>query len=136
MIYNSKIPLSVWQESQPFRLGDKPLEISINCTHLGILRSTEKEDPQFVDERIQLARRTSYALMGVGLHGKNGINPLLSAKLLTIYVVPRYLHGLEAVNIHQGDIAKLEKYHKRILKQIQHLPERTADEAVLLFKVY
>ena len=64
--------------------------------------------------------------------GNNGINPHLSAKLLTIYAAPKYLHGLEAVNIHQGDIAKLEKYHKRILKQIQHLPECTADEAVYL----
>ena len=132
LIYNSTTPLSVWQESQPFRLGDKPLEISSSCTHLGILRSTEKDQAKLVDERIQLARRTSYALMSVGLHGNNGISPLLSAKLLTIFVVPRYMHGLEAVNLKQADFSKLDKYHKRMLKLIQHLPERTADEAVYL----
>ena len=101
LIYNSTTPLSVWQEAQPFRLGDRPLEISSSCTHLGILRSTEKDQAKL--ERIQLARRTLYALMNVGLHGNNGVNPLFSAKLLTTFVIPMHMHGLEAVILKQAD---------------------------------
>jgi hypothetical protein len=131
-VYNSKTPVSVWQQAQPFKLGDRPLEISTECTHLGILRSTEKNQARLISERIQLARRTTYGLMGAGLHGNNGVNPLLSAKMLTTFVMPRYMHSLETVTIKTTDMASLGMYHKRVLKKIQHLPDRTADEAVFL----
>jgi hypothetical protein len=70
--------------------------------------------------------------MGAGLHGNNGVSPLLSAKMLTTFVMPRYMHSLETVTIKATDMASLGKYHKRVLKKIQHLPDRTADEAVFL----
>ena len=79
-----------------------------------------------------MARRTTYAMMGAGLHGYNGVNPCLSSKLLSTYVYPRYLYGLETVCLRQEEINQLNKYGKKILKFIQHLPDRTADEAVYL----
>ena len=132
MIYNSQTPLKVWQESKPFKLGNDPLNVSTECTHLGLLRSTTKNQAQLIDARMQLARRTTYSLMGAGLHGNNGVHPLLSAKMLSTFVIPRYIHGLETTIIRQSDLSKLDKYHKGVLKKIQHLPDRTADEAVFL----
>jgi hypothetical protein len=110
LVYNSKTPASVWQQAQPFKLGDRPLEISTECTHLGILRSTEKNQARLISERIQLARRTTYGLMGAGLHGNNGVNPLLSAKMLTTFVMPRYMHSLETATIKTTDVASLSMY--------------------------
>ena len=33
--------------------------------------------------------------MGAGLSGTNGLNPLITRKMILLYVVPRILYGLE-----------------------------------------
>ena len=132
LVYNSKTPSQVWQEADYFQLGKDSLTVSSECTHLGILRSSDKVQSQLIEDRIKLARRTTYALMGKGLHGNDGVNPILSARMISTFVMPRYLHGLEAVVLKKTDVTKLHMYQKRILKETQHLPDRTADEAVFL----
>ena len=42
-------------------------------THIGIDRKLRGH--YLIEKRIKLARRTTYALMGTGMHGYNGINP-------------------------------------------------------------
>ena len=41
-------------------------------------------------------------LMGAGLHGKNGINPLVSNRMLDVFALPRYLHDIETIEYHRG----------------------------------
>ncbi len=131
LIYNAKTPDDVLQTVNPFSMNGKPVQISSTCTHLGMLRSTVKTNER-VDNRIKMARKTTYGLMGAGLHGYNGVNPCLSSKLLSTYIQPRYLFGLETVNLRQEEIKQLDAYGRKILKAIQHLPDRTANEAVYL----
>ena len=111
-------------------LNNKPLENVDTYTHIGIQRYTGKSN--IVAERIKLARRTSYALMGAGLHGYNGVNLEISLKLWNTYVRPRLLFGLESVVLKKKDYDNLNLYHKGVLKNLQSLPERTADAAVYL----
>ena len=54
-------------------LNDEPLQSVHSFTHLGINRNAKNSSTD-INERINLARKTSYALMGAGLHGVNGIN--------------------------------------------------------------
>ena len=79
------------------------------------------------EERISTARKTSYALMGAGLHGLNGLNPKVSIHIIRIYVIPRLTgtYRLETIRIAAADLTAINMYFKRLLKQIQHLPERT-----------
>jgi hypothetical protein len=63
--------------------------------------------------------------MGAGLHG---LNPKVSIHSIRIYVIPRLIYGLETIRI----AAAINMYFKRLLKQIQHLPERTSDAATYL----
>ena len=72
--------------------------------------------------------------MGAGLHGVNGISPVTSWKLINTYVIPRYTYGLEILNMSTKEINSLNQFHKklRLLKQIQTLPDRTADSAIFL----
>jgi hypothetical protein len=44
----------------------------------------------------------------------------------------RLLYGLEITTLRQNEIQKLEIYLKKLLKQVQNLPERTANEATYL----
>jgi hypothetical protein len=110
-------------------LHDAPLEQVDSYKHIGIQRDSNKST--LVSERIKLARRTLYALMGAGLHGYNGVNPEVGIKLWNIYVCPRLLFGLESVVL-KKDYTSLNLYHKSILKIIQNVPGRTADEGVYI----
>ena len=91
-----------------------PLEQVDSYTHIGIQRDSNKST--LVSERIKLARRTLYALMGAYLRGYNGVNPKVGIKLWNMYVSPRLLFGLESVVLKTKDL-----YHKSVLKNIQNV---------------
>jgi hypothetical protein len=61
--------------------------------------------------------------MGAGLHGRNGLAPKVSYKLWSTYVLPRMLYGIEATAFKASDINKLEVFQRKILRQLQSLPE-------------
>jgi hypothetical protein len=70
--------------------------------------------------------------MGAGLHGLNGVNPKVAIHLIQIYVMPRLFYGLEITSLRQNEMQKLESYLKKLLKQVQNLPETTSNEATYL----
>ena len=101
-------------------LHDAPQEQVDSYTHIGIQRDSNKST--LVSERIKLARRTLYALMGAYLRGYNGVNPKVGIKLWNMYVSPRLLFGLESGVLKKKDYTSLNLYHKSILKNIQKVP--------------
>lgn len=111
-------------------LNDKKLDEVSEYTHIGLYRS--HKDQQLVNERIKVARRTSYALMGAGLHGYNGVNPNIGIQVWNTYVRPRLLFGLDSVVLSKRDVNELNLFHKGQLKSLLNLPERTADAAVYI----
>ncbi|VDI23737.1 Hypothetical predicted protein [Mytilus galloprovincialis] len=113
-------------------LYDTPVTISKEATHLGITRSWKKEGEINVANRIKLARRTLYALMGSGVHGTNGLDPVTSYKIYNTYVLPRLLYGLEAIPLNKTNISQLESFHRKNLRHFQSLPQRTAIAAIYL----
>ena len=70
--------------------------------------------------------------MGSGCHGTNGLDPPTSFQIYKTYVIPRLIYGLEVLPLTRSDIEQLEKFHRKNLRQLQSLPERTANSAVLL----
>ena len=52
--------------------------------------------------------------------------------LWSAYVLPRLIYGLDVLKLSKSEIQKLNQFHKKFLKQIMHLQERTADSAVYL----
>jgi hypothetical protein len=87
---------------------------------------------EVVTDRIQIGRRTVYALMGAGLHGFSGLNPRASIHLINSYVIPRLLYGLDMIQLTASDVKYLNVYFNKLIKQIQHLPERIANAGALL----
>ena len=115
----------------PFSMEEDLLLRPASTSHLGIERETNKPHPDaFIDSRIALTCRTVHALMGTGLHGLNGLSPRVSRHIYLTFVIPRMLYGLEAINIRPKQLRLLSNTHKRLLKQFQSLPDRTADAAV------
>ena len=117
------------QDKEPqIKLGDNNIQNVEQSKHLGIERN-RKNTPD-TEARIKTGRQTVYALMGAGMHGCNGISPIISFSMWTTFVTPRILHGIEMLDIRQKDLHSLETFQRKCLKQIQGLPVNTASAAV------
>ena len=55
-------------------LNDNELSVTDSTVHLGLIRAGSKESEINVQNRISLARRTSYSLINTSLRGTNGLN--------------------------------------------------------------
>ena len=96
---NSKLEKNIPQPNKSFILAvlnqcKRAQEIDINITmdavlmpivteamHMGILRSADSQE-SVVNHNIDKTRRTTYCLMGAGLHGNNGLDPDSSIHIL------------------------------------------------------
>ena len=70
--------------------------------------------------------------MDVGLHGQNGVNPMVSLTMWKVFILPCLLYGLYSLTLIKTEISKIKQSHKKFLKQIMHLPDRTADAAIYI----
>ena len=116
---------------EPYSLGKDVLPISTTFTHLGLEWSSGSITPD-VGKKVQVARKTAYALIGVGLHGENGLSPVTSVKIIGTYILPRLLYGLDAVVLNRKQIEELNAFHKNLLRTVQGLPKSTASESIYL----
>ena len=103
------------------------------CTHLGIKRDSVSNSGHSttVDDRTKSARGCTYSLMGAGLPDETQGNPRVSLSLWNTYVLPRLTYGLDVLTSN-SEFQKLKQFHKKFLKQVMHLHERTADTAVYI----
>jgi hypothetical protein len=113
-------------------LNGEPILESSTETHLGIVRSADTKSTTAVKEKIKIGRRTANALMGAGLHGLNGLTPPICQSLIDVYVTPAILHGLEALRLNDTQHALLEAHHRKLIRQIQHLPISSAIPSIYL----
>ena len=84
---------------------DRQVAHTESYTHIGIDRKLRGHD--LIEKRIKLARRTTYALKGTGMHVYNGINPSVIIRMWNIYVRPKMLFGLDCVLLSKKDYSKL-----------------------------
>ena len=80
-----------------------------------------------VIENSTKARRTAYSIMSAGFHVNNGLDPSTCIHIMKTYVVPTLLYGLEVINPDKKNLEKLERFHKRMVKQIISLPQNAPD---------
>ncbi len=118
--YNSKNNDTSWT------LGDNIIHCQDRTEHLGLLRTSNKENDLNIRERISLARRTLYSLISTGVHGTNGLNPKISCQIYQAFVLPRLLYGLEVLPLSASNIDSLRRFHHNCLRRFQSLPTRTA----------
>ena len=132
MVYNSPVNCDTWQKANIWDINRSPLQVVNNSLHLGIERCSTPNQriSNHVNNKISIARRTLYSLMGAGLHGLTGLNPIASTKIYNTYVLPRLLTGLESVNLTKHEMDELERFHRQNLRHFQNLSPNTACEAI------
>ena len=99
------------------------LDSEPTATHLGVIQGAA-----CTINTQRIGTRTMYALFGAGLYGRNGFNPMMSAKIWTICIRPRLLHGAELWCLNNTNTNILEKFQRDRLKQLQDFlhPPRTS----------
>ena len=122
------IKASQQQNDPKILLGNAVIQCTTQTKHLGIERNTNNTPD--INARIKLGRQTTYALMGAGMHGCNGLSPVITYSMWTTFVIPRILHGLEMLDVRKKDLQALESFQRKTLKQLQGLPQNTATTAV------
>ncbi len=114
-----------------WHLGDGLITVTTSFQHLRYIWEAGKLTPN-TNDRVNTAMRTAYSLMGVGLHGCDGLDPPAPMCLTTAYLLPRLLHGLKAVILSAGQLAQLGQFFKKFIRQFQCLPLNIATPAVFL----
>jgi len=124
LIFNRHIPVLPWS------IRGELIPIADSAKHLGLVRSDKIADT--IDAKLTNGRKALYGLMGAGLHGVNGLNPVVSIHIMNIYIIPIMTYGLEAMILPQKCIDTLEVSFRRTLRQLQSLPGRVANCAVYI----
>ena len=119
-------------KSLSWTLGENSINISDSAVHLGTMRLGKIESSINVDERISLARRTSYSLMNTGLHGSNALTSTVSYQIYKTYVIPWLLYGSKILPFTKSQIEIMTSYHLRTLRNLQSLPQRTSNSVVYM----
>ena len=116
------------QSEVEIRCGNEPIKKVKSTVLLGVERS--KTDRPDVKKKVHLGPRTMYSLMGAGVYGGSGLNPMVSAQLWKIYALPRVLYGLEVHTCLQSDIQTMEQLQMSMLRRIQSFLNSTAIPAL------
>jgi hypothetical protein len=116
-----------------FKLGNTTIPIVSEAVHLGITRDASSLGIEpTIRENLKKARRAAYALMGAGLHGINGITPKIAFHLVSIYILPIMLHGMEVLLPKGTQLRTLNKYYEEMMRRILGLPDSVAGPAVYI----
>ncbi|CAG2193004.1 unnamed protein product [Mytilus edulis] len=121
------VPLTTKCENFSVQLGNDIIDQKTETKHLGLVRDSKNK--LNIEDRLKTARKTVYAMLGPGLHARKGMSPIVALKVWQTYAIPRCLYGIEIMNYTKTDILKLERLQQQVCRQIQGLPNRTANAA-------
>jgi hypothetical protein len=128
--FNAKMPIiDVLQKIKPWQLGDQPVAVVSEATHLGLLINDSSggiKDTVAIAANITKARRAAYALMGAGLRGRKGVSPKVALSIYNIYILPILAYGLEVLLPETKDLQPAISYHKKLLLQLCSLGDNVA----------
>ena len=95
--------------------------------HLGVNRNFAGTAD--INARVQMGRRTMYAMMGAGAYGCFCVAASVITHVWRVFVLPRMLYGLEVFCLSNKNVLHLEQMQRAFMKRIQCLPINTATSA-------
>lgn len=84
------------------------------------------------DENMKKARRSTYALFGCGFHRENGLDPETMIHLFKTYITPVLLYGMEVLIPKEKYLEQLDKFQKKMIKQLLSISSNTPDPAIYI----
>jgi exonuclease III len=112
-------------------LGENPATQKEEIEHLGQIWEAGNLSPD-IGRKISSARKTSYSMIGVGVHGSNGLDPVASYHITHTYIFKRLTYGLEAIVLNKVDFNRLDSFYHNQLRIIQAFSKNTSRVAVYI----
>ena len=81
--------------TQPLRFNKGEINYSQKEIHLGLANTADGKSTKVVSDWIQIGRHITYQVMGTGVHRVNGITPHVSKHMVSVYVNPALLCGMD-----------------------------------------
>jgi hypothetical protein len=122
------------QEDHVFTMGGKTFPVVDAACHLGITRDGKTLGVvPTIDAAQQKGRRALYSLMGVGMHGINGVTPKVAFHMLMIYIIPIMIHGLELLLPTEKQLEPITKIYEETMRNMLGLPKSIAKPALCIY---
>ena len=145
IIHPTKSTISVFNTSncekkfyvnnKPWKINEKNIPVTEEFVHLGVKYNLEKASSTAsvtVEERLKSGRSVTYAMMGAGMHGVNGVNPIVTNHIYKTVAESKVVYSLEYLNIGTTLMKKLTAGQNEVLRNIQTLPQRTATSSLYI----
>ncbi|XP_033724537.1 uncharacterized protein LOC117314580 [Pecten maximus] len=108
-----------------FEINGTAMPIVKQTSHMGILRASRNQNQIAIAENIRKGRQAAYALMGPGLHGRNGLESHTACHLIRTFVLPIILYTGSPTTFFQptASIREISKENSKAstLSSNQHL---------------
>ncbi|CAC5378097.1 unnamed protein product [Mytilus coruscus] len=101
-----------------------------SAMHLGIIRTNSMKQNIIANIEENIKKSSAYALLGSSFHGENGLDMETVIHLFKIHILPVLLYGMDLLTPRSLNLEKLEKFQKKMLKQLMSLPTNTPDPAI------
>ena len=100
--------------------------------HIGVPQAPLRQSQVMADYRIEKGQNITYKLQGATKNALLGISPLSNRKMFQSYHQPSFLYGTDTMNLHVGDMQRIEVKYRKVLKCMLSLPDYTTSAAVYL----
>lgn len=71
-----------------------------------------------IAEKMGLGWATLYSLISADLHDEARLSSLMIRKLILLYILPRMIHGLEALELTEAQMDKLNQAYQNIARDL------------------
>ncbi|KAH3803080.1 hypothetical protein DPMN_156780 [Dreissena polymorpha] len=108
----------------------QPKEVTLACAPIATVTSVKHLGIDRTAKNTVDSDRTVYAALGPGLHARKGLSPEVSFHVWKIYVILRFLYGIEVQVLSSTNLRKLQAFQRKVLRHLQGSPERSSNAAV------
>ena len=106
------------------------LPFASKAEHLGIIRTEDLSDMEYVLDRLSAHRKQLFSVLPAGLALHHSGNPAAAIRVEKMYCLPVLLSGLASVPLLKSEIRIISNYYKKVLARLMRIYDRTPDPAL------
>ena len=110
--------------TNPIVVNGKPIRLSSEADHVGILRSSNGNGPTLTD-RFSAHKKALASVLHSGLARGHRANPTLSIRIEKLYALPVLLSGLASLVLLRSEVDLIERHFSETLRRLLRLQEKT-----------
>ena len=129
-VVGSEADMRYYSETLPWVLNKESITVSENNEHLGQVVSGRKQEEKNIDNRLQKARSSLFAMLGSAFSYKCLLSPKLKFHLFRTYTCPILRSGLSSFSLRSEALRPVTMFHRKTLRGILNLSDKSSVAAL------